>query len=244
MSFRLLHGLSKSRHVWSKIHSKNNVINTKIIFNYTFYRAHAVVLFVTKPIFPNFSLAFCHSLVASNRLVYPSIATILACMQATTYSILLADETATEALAGKLCDALLSHRKELLCSGFSVRLDGNLGAGKTTFTRAFLRAARFQGRVKSPTFELVEDYDLADDLVLHHFDFYRFESPEEFEDAGFLDLFGPGQIVFSEWSEKAEPYLPAADLVIALRPEEVSSRRATLTAATELGHAILAKVAS
>ena len=115
-------------------------------------------------------------------------------------------------------------------------------AGKTTFTRALLRAAGFAGRVKSPTFELVTDYDFTDGITLHHFDFYRFEDPQEFDDAGFRDLFGAGNVCVSEWSEKAEPLLPAADLVIELTPETPLSRTAKMTATTELGRRVLKKV--
>lgn len=161
-----------------------------------------------------------------------------------TYTLTLADETATTALAAKLAHAVLMHADAVRADGFNLRLNGNLGAGKTTFTRAFLRALGFTGRVKSPTFELVEDYDVAAGIVLHHFDFYRFEDPTEFEDAGFRDLFGAGQIVFSEWSEKAEPYLPEADLELNLTVSDAFSRAAEIVARTELGRALLKDLAS
>ncbi len=156
-----------------------------------------------------------------------------------TYTLTLSDEAATTALAARLAAALGPRTAALREAGFNLRLDGNLGAGKTTFTRAFLRALGFQGRVKSPTFELVEDYDLPEGLVLHHFDFYRFEDPAEFDDAGFRDLFGAGQIVFSEWSEKAEPALPAADLVLHLEVTDAASRRAQFEAQSPLGRDVL-----
>ena len=72
------------------------------------------------------------------------------------------------------------------------------------------------GRVKSPTFELVSDYDVLDGIAFHHFDFYRFESPIEFDEAGFRDLFGPGSITASEWSDKAGEFLPSADLELVI----------------------------
>ena len=146
-------------------------------------------------------------------------------------TLTLADEAATAHLAATLCAALLAHAPALRETGFNLRLEGNLGAGKTTFTRALLRAAGFAGRVKSPTFELVTDYDLTDGITLHHFD-----------DAGFRDLFGAGNVCVSEWSEKAEPLLPAADLVIELTPETPLSRTAKMTATTELGRRVLKKV--
>lgn len=160
------------------------------------------------------------------------------------YTLTLADETATTALAARLAHAVLRHVDAVRADGFNLRLNGNLGAGKTTFTRAFLRALNFTGRVKSPTFELVEDYDVAPGVVLHHFDFYRFEEPTEFEDAGFRDLFGAGQIVFSEWSEKAEPYLPEADLEINLTLNDALSRTAEIAALTEFGSLLLKDLAS
>ncbi len=159
-----------------------------------------------------------------------------------TTTFLLTDEAATTTLAAKLAASIARHADAVREAGFNLRLDGNLGAGKTTFTRAFLRALGFTGRVKSPTFELVEDYDVLG-LVLHHFDFYRFEDPEEFDDAGFRDLFGAGQIVFSEWSEKAEPCLPAADLVLHLTVTDAMSREARLEAASPLGRTVMGELA-
>ena len=120
------------------------------------------------------------------------------------------------------------------------RLEGNLGAGKTSLVRAMLRRLGFAGPVKSPTFSLVETYPVAG-LTLNHFDFYRFEEPEEFEDAGFRDLFGPGFVSATEWTEKASPYVPDADLVIELALEGLG-RRAVLKGLTPLGEALVAHV--
>ena len=109
---------------------------------------------------------------------------------------------------------------------------------KTTLTRALLRHLGVTGRVKSPTFELVSDYDVLDGIAFHHFDFYRFESPIEFDEAGFRDLFGPGSITASEWSDKAGEFLPSADLelVIAICGTE---RDVTLKAYSMAGHRVL-----
>lgn len=104
-----------------------------------------------------------------------------------------------------------------------------------------MRACGVSGRVRSPTFELVEDYEIGATLAFHHFDFYRFESAEEFDEAGFRELFGPGMVTACEWSEKAAPYLPQADLEISLRVQNLS-REATLKAFTPLGRTILAEV--
>lgn len=150
----------------------------------------------------------------------------------------LSDETHTVRFAEHLADAL-THVREAICqSGFNLRLTGDLGAGKTTLTRALLRHLGVTGRVKSPTFELVSDYDVLDGIAFHHFDFYRFESPIEFDEAGFRDLFGPGSITASEWSDKAGDFLPSADLelVIAICGTE---RDVTLKAYSMAGHRVL-----
>lgn len=150
----------------------------------------------------------------------------------------LSDETHTVRFAEHLADAL-THVREAICqSGFNLRLTGDLGAGKTTLTRALLRQLGVTGRVKSPTFELVSDYDVLDGIAFHHFDFYRFESPIEFDEAGFRDLFGPGSITASEWSDKAGEFLPSADLelVIAICGTE---RDVTLKAYSMAGHRVL-----
>ena len=93
----------------------------------------------------------------------------------------------------------------------SIELWGPLGAGKTTFVRHLLRALGVQGRIKSPTFAVVEAYELPG-LSISHFDFYRFSDPREWEDAGFRELLaGPG-LKLVEWPEHAEGLLPQADL--------------------------------
>ena len=147
----------------------------------------------------------------------------------------------TDRLGAALACALDQNRSAIVRSGFNIRLEGNLGAGKTSLTRATLRSLGVTGRIKSPTFTLLETYPLDGGLEVFHFDFYRFESPEEFLDAGFRDNFAPGHITFVEWSEKAAPYLPQADLEISLRVQNLS-REATLKAFTPLGRTILAEV--
>ena len=99
-----------------------------------------------------------------------------------------------------------------------MRLEGDLGAGKTSLVRAMLRRLGWTGAVKSPTFTLLETYE-AGGLKVNHFDFYRFETPEEFEDAGFADLYAAGAVCASEWSSKAAPFVPAADLTVSLAVE-------------------------
>lgn len=139
----------------------------------------------------------------------------------------------TDRLGARLADAFARHADLLREKGFALRLEGNLGAGKTSLVRAMLRAAGFAGPVKSPTFSLVETYPVWG-VTLAHFDFYRFEDPIEFEDAGFRDDFAPGTLAVTEWSEKALPYLPDADAVIELEQDGLG-RRACLRALTPCG---------
>lgn len=173
----------------------------------------------------------------------PQACTTLALMQKTAdiNTVFFETQADTEAFARRIANALMAHESDIEQNGFNFRLNGGLGAGKTTLTRALLRACGVSGRVRSPTFELVEDYEIGATLAFHHFDFYRFESAEEFDEAGFRELFGPGMVTACEWSEKAAPYLPQADLEISLRVQNLS-REATLKAFTPLGRTILAEV--
>lgn len=119
-----------------------------------------------------------------------------------------------------------------------VELHGTLGAGKTTFARHLLQALGVQGRIKSPTYAVLESYEV-DGLALSHFDFYRFKDPQEFEDAGFRDVFaGPG-LKLAEWPEQAEGLLPGPDLRVELIALEGDERRVTFTACTPLGLELL-----
>lgn len=114
-----------------------------------------------------------------------------------------------------------------------IYLEGDLGAGKTTLTRGILRGLGFGGRVKSPTYTLVESYAVSN-LYLYHFDLYRFADPEEWEDAGFRDYFNPQSVCLIEWADKAEGFLPPPDWIIFLAPEG-DGRRARIETCSELG---------
>jgi tRNA threonylcarbamoyladenosine biosynthesis protein TsaE len=137
----------------------------------------------------------------------------------------LADEAATAALGAQLARAL--------APGLVIYLSGNLGAGKTSLVRAVLRGLGYTGKVKSPTFTLVELYVISN-LTIYHFDLYRFNDPEEWQDAGFRDYFGTHAVCMVEWPEKAAGVLPQADLRITLQIQD-SGRSAEIKANTEAG---------
>lgn len=123
----------------------------------------------------------------------------------------LADEAATLALGAAL--------SRTLQPGMSVFLHGDLGAGKTTLTRALIHAAGYIGSVKSPTYTLAETYAVAlggQPVEIVHFDLYRMASPEEFLDAGFREYFNDSNICLVEWPEKGERVLPSPDLALFL----------------------------
>lgn len=96
-----------------------------------------------------------------------------------------------------------------------IYLQGDLGAGKTTLTRGLLEGLGVTGRVKSPTYSLVEIYDFTE-FTFYHFDLYRFTNPFEWEDSGFREYFHAKSVCLIEWPEKGEGFLPAADLMITL----------------------------
>ena len=124
-----------------------------------------------------------------------------------------------------------------------IQLHGDLGAGKTTFARHFLKALGVEGRVKSPTYAVVEPYSVADaagdTLNIWHFDFYRFNDPDEWEEAGFRDIFASAGIKIVEWPEKAGEHLPTADLDIHLELLDNEVRAVTLSAHTAAAAALL-----
>ncbi len=119
-----------------------------------------------------------------------------------------------------------------------IELRGDLGAGKTTLVRHLLHALGVQGRIKSPTYAVVEPYELPD-LNIWHFDFYRLDHPQEWEDAGFRDIFASPGLKLAEWPEKAAGFAPLADLVIGLEVSVDESRLVTLAAQTAAGFALL-----
>jgi tRNA threonylcarbamoyladenosine biosynthesis protein TsaE len=124
--------------------------------------------------------------------------------------------------------------------GMVLYLSGELGAGKTTFARGILRGLGYAGKVKSPSFALVELYKVSK-LYLYHFDFYRFTDPKELGEAGFREYFNPEAVCLVEWPENAAGALPAADARILMRSAG-SGRTAEIHADTETGRACLGRL--
>jgi tRNA threonylcarbamoyladenosine biosynthesis protein TsaE len=124
-----------------------------------------------------------------------------------------------------------------------ITLHGDLGAGKTTFARHLLQALGVSGRIKSPTYAIVEAYE-SGTFPIWHFDFYRFNDAQEWEDAGFRDIFASPGLKLAEWPQKAESLLPLADLDMAIETPSESARSLTLRSSTPLGATLLQGLAS
>ena len=155
-------------------------------------------------------------------------------MSATSWNAGMVDEAGLRALA---C-ALASGARE----GGVIHLEGELGAGKTTFARALLAALGVGERIKSPTYSLVESYRVRN-LDLHHLDLYRIADPGELEWLGLGDLWTEPALVLVEWPERGGDALPAADLLLHLR--HAAERRAlTAEARTDRGERLLAALRS
>jgi tRNA threonylcarbamoyladenosine biosynthesis protein TsaE len=155
-------------------------------------------------------------------------------MSATCWEAGVVDEEGLRAFAIALADAARD--------GGVVFLEGDLGAGKTTFARALLGALGVGERIKSPTYSLIESYR-AGDLDAHHLDLYRIADPGELEWLGLADLFGGGALVLIEWPERGGDALPAPDLVLKLA--HAGSRRALLAEGkTSRGRSLIAGLTS
>lgn len=176
-------------------------------------------------------------------------------------SFALADEAASNAFGERFARAIESVRElqqapqqntpqatpgteaHQAFQGLQVQLVGDLGAGKTTLVRATLRGLGHTGRVRSPTYTLVEPYVLerpAGELALYHFDLYRFTDPAEWADAGFREYFDSGAICLVEWPQRAGRLLGVPDLVFALDLDHAGEGRVLVARAySESGKACL-----
>ena len=150
-----------------------------------------------------------------------------------TFKFDVADEQRTQAIAQNLADAV----KKASPQGVVIHLEGDLGAGKTTFSRYFIQTLGHSGAVKSPTYTLVEPYEL-DEVNVYHFDLYRLADPEELEFMGIRDYFGTNTVCLVEWPERGGALLATADITITIKFEE-NIRCFTLTAEGEVGAGIL-----
>lgn len=172
----------------------------------------------------------------------------------------LRDEAATQALASTLATAYAAlPARPTEARSAIIELHGNLGAGKTTFVRHLLRALGVTGRIKSPTYALVEPHEAPATgnrpaLPIWHFDFYRFKDPQEWEDAGLRDLYASPGLKLAEWPEQAAGLLPPPDLEIALSaPSDAArdaaspgdgARQVLLTARSPTGATLLRAIAA
>jgi tRNA threonylcarbamoyladenosine biosynthesis protein TsaE len=141
------------------------------------------------------------------------------------------DETACAAFAASLA------QRPALADAY-IELRGPLGAGKTTFVRHLLRALGVAGRIKSPTFAVLEPYALPG-LAIFHFDFYRFDDPREWADAGFREIFAAPGLKLAEWPEKAAGMLPVPDLRLSIEPIDDDLRQVRAEAGTRRGVELL-----
>ena len=148
------------------------------------------------------------------------------------YQVELSSEAEQLAFGGRLAAALMP--------GVTVFLRGDLGVGKTTLCRGIVNGMGFKGNVKSPTYTLVEPYEVAGQM-LYHFDLYRLGEPSELEYMGCRDYFDEVSICLIEWPERGEGVLPEADLEVEIQVRG-RGRRLLCQARSEQGLAVLARL--
>jgi tRNA threonylcarbamoyladenosine biosynthesis protein TsaE len=148
----------------------------------------------------------------------------------------LPDSAATEALGRSLANSLPATTTR----GAVVYLQGELGTGKTTTVRSLLQALGVIGKVRSPTYTLIDTYVLPA-LSCVHIDLYRVQSRSEVEELGIRDLSGPGSLMLIEWPENGAGAIPPADLVLAL-DYAGDARQAKVRADSVYGNNWLAKL--
>lgn len=157
-------------------------------------------------------------------------------------------EADTAALAQGLAATLLEYLAQSPQNHLNISLEGDLGAGKTTFARYLIQAMGYEGKVKSPTYTLCEPYELKTAnfaFTIHHFDLYRMRDPLEWQEAGFEEYFYIPGICLIEWPEKAEGTLPDFDIQIQLTAgAEENERSIHLNALSPKAVPILEEIAS
>jgi tRNA threonylcarbamoyladenosine biosynthesis protein TsaE len=148
------------------------------------------------------------------------------------------NEQATAGFAQQLAALLIDQPSGL---NACITLDGELGAGKTTFVRHLLQALGVSGRIKSPTYAVVEPYEV-DAGPIWHFDFYRFTNPQEWEDAGFRDIFAGSGLKLCEWPAHAQGMLPKPDIAMRISVDEEEQRKVTFESHTAVGATWLSRL--
>ncbi|WP_258239811.1 tRNA (adenosine(37)-N6)-threonylcarbamoyltransferase complex ATPase subunit type 1 TsaE [Pseudidiomarina homiensis] len=151
----------------------------------------------------------------------------------------LASEADLLAVAERLAQ-VVNNAKNTDDKPLTIHLLGELGAGKTTFSRGFIQALGHQGNVKSPTYTLVESYELPP-WQIHHFDLYRLADPEELEFMGIRDYLDSNTIILAEWPQRGAGVLPEPDLKIVIAYAD-KARDMTVGALTTRGRELLEKL--
>ena len=150
------------------------------------------------------------------------------------FSCFLDNESDTLALGERIAQACPLQQ-------FTIYLEGELGAGKTTLVRGLLHQLGYDGKVKSPTYTLVESYDLKTKAVFH-FDLYRLFNAEELDYLGLDDYFKDDALCLVEWAEKGQTWIPAPDVLIFLKYQS-GGRHATISAQSMAGDLLISKIA-
>ena len=153
-------------------------------------------------------------------------------------TLLLPNELATAGLAQQLAVSLIQHQIGL---NVCIALDGELGVGKTTFARYLMQALGVTGRVKSPTYAVVEPYEVSAGSIWH-FDFYRFTDPQEWEDAGFRHIFASFGLKLCAWPTHAQGMLPTPDIAMHIIMDCEAQRHVVLNSHTALGSELLSRL--
>ncbi|MGV0963772.1 MAG: tRNA (adenosine(37)-N6)-threonylcarbamoyltransferase complex ATPase subunit type 1 TsaE [Polynucleobacter sp.] len=161
-------------------------------------------------------------------------------------------EADTTALAQMLAGSLSHLFQADQGTHLNISLEGDLGAGKTTFARHLIQALGYEGRVKSPTYTLCEPYPIQinssnppaiANITAHHFDLYRMRDPLEWQEAGFAEHFDEPGFCLVEWPEKAEGTLPAFDIEIHLiAGDDESARSISFKAKSSQGIVVIKKM--